>query len=82
MCFIYYFYSSDLECVTKAIRSGIDINCTSAFFSQHSLNYMDGATALIIAANDHANDVAHYLIDSGVDVFCTNSNGDTALHRY
>lgn len=43
---------------------------------------MDGATALIIAANDHANDVAHYLIDSGVDVFCTNSNGDTALHRY
>ena len=42
---------------------------------------MVGATALIISVNDHANDVAQYLIDSGVDVFSTNSNGDTALHR-
>ena len=42
---------------------------------------MDGATALIISVNDHANDGAQYLIDSGVDVFSTNSNGDTALHR-
>ena len=74
-------HSSDLAFVTKALNAGIDINCTSDFFSQSSLNYMDGATALIISVNDHANDVAQYLIDSGVDVFSTNSNGDTALHR-
>ena len=74
-------HSSDLETITKALNAGVDINCTSEFFSQASLNYMDGATALIIAVNDHANDVAQYLIESGVDVFCSNSNGDTALHR-
>ena len=59
----------------------MDINTTSEFFSQRECSYLDTATALIIAANDHANTVLEYLIEQGADVMCVNANGETALHR-
>jgi hypothetical protein len=59
-----------------------DINATSDFFSYQHGSYMEGATALIIAVNDHCNDVAASLLRSIKDVNITNANGESAVHRF
>lgn len=70
-----------MEAVKRYEQEGIDLNTTSDFFSQRANSYMDGATALILAANDHANQVLEYLIDQHADVMCVNTGGENALHR-
>ena len=61
--------------------NGIDIDCTSDFFSQRPLAFMDGATALVAACSCNATATAQLLVDRGADLFLGNCNGDTPLHR-
>lgn len=78
---IFPFYGSNCYACHELLLSGVDLNCTSSFFSQKPNTFLDGATALIVAANEHANnfifEFAHQL-----DFFRTNNNMETALHRY
>ena len=67
--------------LNQFLTAGCDVNCTSDFFSQVDCDYLDGATALIIAATHHANKLVSFLLENGADVTLTNRNGDSALHR-
>ena len=73
--------SSNISLLDQYLTAGCDINCTSDFFSQVDGDYLDGATALIIAATHHANELVNHLLQNGADVTLTNRNGDSALHR-
>ena len=79
--FSFRFLPSNVPLLNQYLTAGCDVNATSDFFSQIDGDYLDGATALIIAATDHCNDAVTLLLQNGANVLLTNRNGESAIHR-
>lgn len=71
---------SNLVMVETLLKEKVNKDCTSSYFSQKANTYLDGATPVIAAVNDHANNTAKGFIGIA-DLSITNANYENALHR-